>query len=68
MLDAGWKRASPPSLGIQTAGEMNGFLKPNRPLVSNPLPVERGQIRVPPGYRPALDEAAIAAQTVAQAS
>jgi hypothetical protein len=52
---------------ITTAGEMNGFLKPRDPIVSNPLVVDRGDVVIPAGYVPCLDRYAVDAQTVASA-
>jgi L-alanine-DL-glutamate epimerase-like enolase superfamily enzyme len=48
----GWGR-------IETAGEMNGFLKPVRYLLRNPLAVEAGSLVIPAGWRPVLDEPAV---------
>jgi hypothetical protein len=45
---------------IDTAGEMNGFLKPVLPIVRNPLEVESGAIVIPADYWPDLDDKAIA--------
>ena len=44
---------------IRNAGEMNGFVKLATPLFDPPLPVSGGAIRLPCGYRPAVDRAAI---------
>lgn len=52
---------------VETAGEMNGFLKPQRALVANPLPVWDGCVVIPPGWQPILDEDEIAARTTATA-
>ncbi len=49
---------------INNAGEMNGFLKPVASLLANPLPFDRGAIVLEPGYRPALDAAALARCTL----
>ena len=59
-----WMEACVGAGQVSTAGEMNGFLKPRRPIVTNPLRVLDGQLVVPPGHAPVLDEDAIAAQTV----
>lgn len=37
------------------AGDMNGFLKPKVRLLANPLPFERGDIVLHPGYWPTVD-------------
>ncbi|MBX3662650.1 MAG: mandelate racemase/muconate lactonizing enzyme family protein [Burkholderiales bacterium] len=37
------------------AGDMNGFLKPKTRLLANPLPFERGNIVLRPGYWPEVD-------------
>lgn len=63
-----WMEACVAGDGVQTAGEMNGFLKPRRPIVLNPLIVEQGEVVVPAGYVPYLDRAAVEAQTVARAT
>jgi L-alanine-DL-glutamate epimerase-like enolase superfamily enzyme len=49
---------------IDNAGEFNGFLKPRGRLLSPPMPFEAGAIRLPAGYRPELDRAAIERATV----
>jgi L-alanine-DL-glutamate epimerase-like enolase superfamily enzyme len=40
---------------VETAGEMNGFLKQERRLLSNPYEVSRGSVTLPAGYVPRLD-------------
>ena len=50
---------------IDNAGEMNGFLKPKTRLFANPLPFDNGDIVVPKGYRPIIDEDVLAAHTLA---
>lgn len=40
---------------VETAGEMNGFLKQERRLLSNPYEVSRGSVTLPAGYAPRLD-------------
>lgn len=62
-----WMEACAAAGRIDTAGEMNGFLKPRDPIVSHPLVVERGDVVIPAGYVPRLDLRAIEAQTVARA-
>jgi len=51
---------------IVGAGEMNGFLKLREGLFLPPLPCVAGEIRLPAGYRPAIDRAALARATVAR--
>jgi hypothetical protein len=50
---------------IRNAGEMNGFLKPRRPLITVPLTVEHGAMLLEPGVIPQLDPVALAEQRVA---
>jgi L-alanine-DL-glutamate epimerase-like enolase superfamily enzyme len=59
-----WMEACVASLHLDTVGEMNGFLKPVRPLVRNPMPVRDGALIVPAGYWPEIDREAIAAFAV----
>lgn len=40
---------------IETAGEMNGFLKQEQSLLSNPYPLRRGAVELVAGYAPKLD-------------
>lgn len=40
---------------IETAGEMNGFLKQEQRLLSNPYEVSRGKVTLPGGYVPQVD-------------
>lgn len=56
-----WMEAAAAHGRLQTAGEMNGFLKPRRPLVTNPLRVDKGELVIPAGWRPVLDAEAVAA-------
>lgn len=42
---------------LSGAGDMNGFLKPAAKLFANPLPFERGDIVLKPGYWPEIDRA-----------
>lgn len=48
---------------ITNAGEMNGYLKPARPLLVNPPAFEAGAMRLEPGYRPRFDAEALEAAT-----
>jgi len=45
--------------GVVTAGEMNGFLKTERSLFSNPLQCEGGKMIIPGDYWPHLDDEAV---------
>ena len=45
---------------IDNAGEMNGFLKARAPLFLEPMVFRGGAVRLPAGYRPQLDPAALA--------
>lgn len=49
---------------IDTAGEMNGFLKPARRLLSNPYEVANGSAVVAAGYVPLVDWERVAAHRV----
>jgi len=44
---------------IRIAGEFNGFLKPKHRLLDPPLPFAEGSIRLPAGYWPSLNRAAV---------
>jgi len=50
------------------AGEMNGFLKQKIPTLKNPLTIQNGAIVIPDGYRPELDENALAAMQISSES
>jgi len=63
-----WMEACVAARHIGNAGEMNGWLKMTRPLFETPMRVEGGAIRLPAGWRPRLDRAALAAATLAEAS
>ena len=41
---------------IRNAGEFNGFLKPKERLFSNPLEFKNGNLILPQGYQPHIDE------------
>jgi L-alanine-DL-glutamate epimerase-like enolase superfamily enzyme len=56
-----WMEACVAAGRIRTAGEMNGFLKPVRPIVRNPMPVRDGALIVPANYWPEIDPDAVAA-------
>ena len=59
-----WMEACIAARHIRNAGEMNGWTKQSQPLLSNPLTIRDGTIRVPAGWQPRLDEAALAAATI----
>ncbi len=59
-----WMEACVARGRIRNAGEMNGFLKPASPLLSNPLKFAHGVIALEAGYRPTLDPAALARCTL----
>jgi len=58
-----WMEAQVARGRITNAGEMNGYLKPARPLLENPPRFESGAMRLEPGYRPRLDLDALEAAT-----
>jgi L-alanine-DL-glutamate epimerase-like enolase superfamily enzyme len=60
-----WLEACVARETIDNAGEFNGFLKPKSGLFEAPLPFEDGAIRMPAGYRPKLDRAAVENATTA---
>lgn len=61
----GWLEACVARDTVDNAGEFNGFLKPKAGLFENPLPFESGEVRMPAGYRPQLDRAAVERATTA---
>lgn len=61
----GWLEACVALDTVDNAGEFNGFLKPKSGLFEAPLPFEDGAIRMPAGYRPKLDRAAVENATTA---
>jgi L-alanine-DL-glutamate epimerase-like enolase superfamily enzyme len=63
-----WMEACVAHGRINNAGEMNGFLKPAAPILTAPLKIESGAIVLEPGYRPALDAAAVARCTLERQS
>jgi len=63
-----WMEACVAAQHIRNAGEMNGWLKMTRPILESPMRVEDGAIRLPAGWQPRLDYAAIAAATLATQS
>jgi L-alanine-DL-glutamate epimerase-like enolase superfamily enzyme len=61
-----WMEACVARLTIDNAGEMNGFLRPTVHLFRNPLPFEQGDVVLPAGYVPELDDGVIARHRVAE--
>lgn len=55
-----WMEACVARSHITNAGEMNGFLKPDAPLLENPLPFTDGAVRLEPDFTPRIDTAALA--------
>ena len=53
--------------GITNAGEFNGFLKTRTSLLANPMVAADGALHLPAGYRPEIDQGALAAHTRARA-
>ena len=58
-----WMEACVARSTIRNAGEMNGFLKLQRRLFETELPFVDGAIRLPAGFGPRIDRAALAAAT-----
>jgi len=50
---------------VDTAGEMNGFLKPRVRLFANPLQCERGAIALSPGFWPEINREVLTAHSIA---
>ena len=50
-----WMEALVANNHIKNAGEMNGFLKPTKSLLENPLKFSNGAIQLEKNYTPALD-------------
>ena len=61
-----WLEACVARSTIRNAGEFNGFLKPEDRLLDPPLTFVDGSIRLPAGYRPALDRDAVEKFTTAK--
>lgn len=49
---------------VETAGEMNGFLKQEQRLLSNPYSVSQGGVTLPKGYAPQIDWRKVELHTV----
>jgi L-alanine-DL-glutamate epimerase-like enolase superfamily enzyme len=62
-----WMEACVARRFLRNAGEMNGFLRQRQPLAADPIEVEGGKMQLRPRWRPALDEARLAAVRVAEA-
>jgi len=62
-----WMEACVAAKMLTTAGEMNGFLKPRRGLLSRALTVSEGSIQLDRAFAAQLDAEAIAAVRVARA-
>jgi len=60
-----WMEACVARTTIRNAGEMNGFLNPRDRVLAQPLAFAGGALTLEPGFRPALDEAAVARLAVA---
>lgn len=59
-----WMEACVAARHIGNAGEMNGWTKQRRSLLLEPLAIRDGAIRVPRGWQPRLDDAAVEAGTL----
>lgn len=59
-----WLEACVARTTINNAGEFNGFIKPHDRLLSPPMPFVDGAIRLPAGYSPVPDPAALDRFTV----
>ncbi len=59
-----WMEACVAAHEVETAGEMNGFLKPTNGLFRSPVAVENGAMILEPGGMPALDREALDRLTV----
>jgi o-succinylbenzoate synthase len=55
-----WMEACVARSTIRNAGEMNGFLKPTKRLLSQPLAMEAGAMLLTPEFKPTLDRNALA--------
>ena len=60
-----WMEACLASRAVAAAGEMHGFLKLRRPLLTPPLRFDRGDIVLDRGYSPTIDRNSLNAQAVA---
>jgi L-alanine-DL-glutamate epimerase-like enolase superfamily enzyme len=64
---ADWLEACVARDTIRNAGEMNGYLKLATPLFTPGLPFADGAVRLPAGYTPVVDRAAMARFTTSSA-
>ena len=58
-----WMEACVAAAKIDNAGEMNGFLKAERPFFTEPLRFENGAVLIPKGYRPEICQDALSQYT-----
>jgi L-Ala-D/L-Glu epimerase len=61
-----WMEACVATRTIRNAGEFNGFLKPKLRLFREPLHFAAGELALPPGFRPVLDDDVMAAHEIAR--
>jgi L-alanine-DL-glutamate epimerase-like enolase superfamily enzyme len=59
-----WMEACVATTTIRNAGEFNGFLKPTLRLFAEPLPFAAGELILPPGFRPVLDQDVLSAHEI----
>jgi hypothetical protein len=59
-----WMEACVARVTIDNAGENNGFLKLTHSLFENPMIFENGDILLPKGYTPRLDQGVLDAHLV----
>ncbi|MDN5348551.1 MAG: L-Ala-D/L-Glu epimerase [Clostridia bacterium] len=56
------------NLGLETAGEENGFLKPREPLFVKPLEFRNGSIILDPDFKPQIDRSKLEAYCLRRAA
>ena len=61
-----WMEACVASITVRTAGEFNGFLKPKSRLFAEPLKTIAGELVLPPGFMPTIDDGVLAAHEIAR--
>jgi L-alanine-DL-glutamate epimerase-like enolase superfamily enzyme len=61
-----WMEACVASITVRTAGEFNGFLKPKSRLFTEPLKTIAGELVLPPGFMPTIDDGVLAAHEIAR--
>jgi L-Ala-D/L-Glu epimerase len=59
-----WMEACVASVTIHNAGEFNGFLKPTVRLLAEPLLFSAGELVLPPGFYPTIDQDVLAAHEI----